>query len=429
MGVKCCSELPTRVIFPPSVKWQNYFEVTAQWPSPDTEELDQKFKQNGVQVFTDSKFPPSSKSIADKGTGSKALVPGPTTWYRARDIHDADWPVHLFDNMSAQDIVQGGLGDCWLLAALSVVAEYPAFLPNFVFQQQECNHEGRYAFNLFDYSKGNWTVVTIDDYIPCYPKSDFAESPVPRFSQPRGNEIWVLLLEKAFAKLCGGYCNLKAGYAGLAWMILTGCMDYNRWVLEKGTGKEGVERQWRRRPILMYHNTGQHLGFEYAEQSEKDPIYKKDKFLDYLRKAEKRNYLISAVGVFGGGIEKVHDNGLVEGHAYGVLQILDVPCLDGHTRTLVKLRNPWGDHHTFKGKFSDEDNESWSKLIKNSGKGIRIEEANGTFWMPASDFLDYYTHIEVLHFDMVNYTGEKLFTKGLSAEQTARRAKLTTEGK
>ena len=35
------------------------------------------------------------------------------------------------------------------------------------------------------------------------------------FSQAKGNEMWVLLLEKAFAKFCGGYSELKGGHAML----------------------------------------------------------------------------------------------------------------------------------------------------------------------------------------------------------------------
>lgn len=64
---------------------------------------------------------------------------------------------------------------------------------------------------------GEWQEVIVDDYFPCYPNGG------PIFSKCGLNEMWVLLLEKAYAKLHGGYKNLTGGapFEGLA--DLTGC--------------------------------------------------------------------------------------------------------------------------------------------------------------------------------------------------------------
>ena len=53
---------------------------------------------------------------------------------------------------------------------------------------------------------GLWQEVTVDDYFPCYCKGQ------PMFSTSYQNEIWVLLLEKALAKVHGSYYMLKGGY-------------------------------------------------------------------------------------------------------------------------------------------------------------------------------------------------------------------------
>ena len=50
------------------------------------------------------------------------------------------------------------------------------------------------------YIGGKPTFVVLDDYIPCN-----SSSLQPLFSKPIGNEIWVLLIEKAWAKLIGSY--------------------------------------------------------------------------------------------------------------------------------------------------------------------------------------------------------------------------------
>ena len=49
-----------------------------------------------------------------------------------------------------------------------------------------------------------WVVVVIDELIPCH-----AGTLKPRFAQANSNEMWALLMEKAFAKLYGGYNKLE----------------------------------------------------------------------------------------------------------------------------------------------------------------------------------------------------------------------------
>lgn len=59
--------------------------------------------------------------------------------------------------------------------------------------------------------------VVVDDYFPCFPKG------TPIFSRSHGNELWVLLLEKAYAKVHGSYKSIVGGIPHEAMMDLTGC--------------------------------------------------------------------------------------------------------------------------------------------------------------------------------------------------------------
>ena len=57
----------------------------------------------------------------------------------------------------------------------------------------------------------------VDDYIPVR-KGTLQ----PKFSNHHGNEMWVMLMEKAFAKMYGGYDRLEGGQMSWALSALTG---------------------------------------------------------------------------------------------------------------------------------------------------------------------------------------------------------------
>ena len=60
-------------------------------------------------------------------------------------------------------------------------------------------------------------MITIDDYFVCS-----SENAGPAFSRCHGNELWVLLLEKAYAKIFGNYMKIINGMSGKAINDLTG---------------------------------------------------------------------------------------------------------------------------------------------------------------------------------------------------------------
>ena len=128
--------------------------------------------------------------------------------------------IAIFKDIQPDDIIQGQLGDCWLLCAMSAMAERPALIER-IFDTKEYNEGGVYVIKFC--KNGEWQSVTIDDYFPCFPNGG------PMFSRGNGNELWVLLIEKAYAKVHGGYKAISGGlpYEGL--MDLTGCptISYN----------------------------------------------------------------------------------------------------------------------------------------------------------------------------------------------------------
>ena len=96
-------------------------------------------------MFTDNMFPPDRHSLdLEDEKLEKSIV-----WIRAHqlavesdeaDVKEDDSvelkvkappKMHLFDNgINPHDVAQGALGDCWLLAAMACMAEFPGAIEN-----------------------------------------------------------------------------------------------------------------------------------------------------------------------------------------------------------------------------------------------------------------------------------------------------------
>ena len=82
-----------------------------------------------------------------------------------------------------------------------------------ILETSEISSYGMYGAWLF--IDGIWQCVVIDDLFPTY-------NGKPIFSRNNENEIWVMLLEKAYAKVYESYQAIEFGVVGLALSALTG---------------------------------------------------------------------------------------------------------------------------------------------------------------------------------------------------------------
>jgi len=166
-------------------------------------------------------FPPEPKSICDPDAefpfNSPVVWKRPKEWLGGPDMIGAQGPVAqiFLSTVEPGDILPGQLNDAWFLSALAVMAEHPGLIKR-LFLSNFYSEEGIYKIKIC--KGGIWHTVTIDDYFPCSLEGG------PFFSRNMiGNELWVLLLEKAYAKLHGNYFTLRGGYASEAFTDLTGC--------------------------------------------------------------------------------------------------------------------------------------------------------------------------------------------------------------
>ena len=84
----------------------------------------------------------------------------------------------------------------------------------------------------------------VDEYIPCHPRAWWDYEGTPLFARPNGNEAWVLLLEKAFAKMLGSYTAMSGGNCCSAFRAFTG---YESYVWARSEGEMArLEGEWKK---------------------------------------------------------------------------------------------------------------------------------------------------------------------------------------
>ena len=172
--------------------------------------------------FVDVEFPPLHNAVHEDGDPApqKAL-----SWRRPAEFMNAGYDVFV-ESIEPDDIRQGSLGDCWFMCSLSAIAEFPQLVKNIFVNPARLSaadedewsgqKDDNGCYKLRFCKGGEWQCITVDDYFPCYPGKG------PIFSKSHGDELWVLLIEKAYAKLHGNYYALRGGWAYEGMMDLTG---------------------------------------------------------------------------------------------------------------------------------------------------------------------------------------------------------------
>lgn len=160
-------------------------------------------------------------------------------------------------------------------------------------------------------------------------------------------EIWVLLLEKSYAKCFLNYENIEAGYLDESLRDLSGmsCLTV---------------------PI-------EEIEFEK------------------VMTADQKNYIMCAsCSGEEEGNEELKQFGLISGHAYALLSAARVPDPDGNEVEILKLRNPWGNFE-WNGAWSDTSDLWTEESCKIVGRKLGESIDDGSFWISFQDFAQFYS--------------------------------------
>ncbi|KAK7579905.1 hypothetical protein V9T40_000534 [Parthenolecanium corni] len=300
--------------------------------------------QNG-DLFEDPEFPCVGSSLYYTQEPPRSFQ-----WLRPSQIISN--PEFIVEGASRFDIMQGELGDCWLLAAVANLTLNERLFSQVVPSDQsfQDKYAGIFHFRFWQY--GRWVDVVIDDRLPtCGGKLVFLHS-----SQP--NEFWSALLEKAFAKLHGSYEALKGGGTSEA------MEDFTGGVTEMFELKEAPENLWQ----IM------------------------------LKCYERQSLMAAAIEANPGVFEQETPEGLVKGHAYSITKIkyvdIATPTKKGKI-PLIRLRNPWGNETEWKGAWGDQSAE-WNFIPEEEKQRLGLTfDKDGEFWMSYQDFSKRFDRLEM----------------------------------
>ena len=314
------------------------------------------------ELYTDPKFPPNENSLMGKDSNGnpidneaytnaneKYINPTKIEFLRASEIFKNSRYVLISDKMDMSDIVPGELDDSYFLVSVQNLCKVPANI-NKIFKTKIMNPDGFYELILN--IDGKPQIVIVDDYLPVD-----KDTKQLIYAKSTKNEIWISLLEKAWAKVNGGYANIIGGTPMEALEFLTG---FNS------------------------------LSFDTENKDDEDLNEYKIEIVKHLQAADKNASIISCSTT---SKEKVDSVGLINGYTYNMLDFYHVEKSDGNKEYLFKLRNPWSKGE-WNGDWSDK-SSLWDDKTKSQVNFTDKED--GIFFMNDNDFFKYFTHVEICY--------------------------------
>ena len=396
-----------------------------KWSDPDFGEQDNNISKNRESLYGDGNIPSGSPKAEN------------IKWYPLSEI--SDYAQFFSDGVESNDVIQGGLGDCWFISALSVIATKDYLLrgefSDDILADKKIDEEENvmlstgiyppifhsfrkkdiFCFRFFKNFK--WRYVLVDSRLPCFRIYNNNQTPTLLYGQCRArNEFWVPLIEKAYAKLHGSYRSLVSGFIDDGLVDLTG-LTSNKMLIEpnKLKTKQKADELWN---ILLNNSK---LYFNEGKQKTSEGKIVSAKFF-----TRNKTMMGCSVDSKGNTVEMeviLHNRhtGVLAGHAYSILDVFEIPKPKGKKRKtsrLLRIRNPWG-RKEWNGKWSDDSVETrhnkerieqkLNEKYKETNEKINLSQEDGTFLMCFSDFRQIFNKLFICKNFPPNYLGIRLF--------------------
>ncbi|EFC48254.1 predicted protein [Naegleria gruberi] len=295
-------------------------------------EIETKLKQEGKRFIDEDFFPGDN-------------------WKRASDYFKNQASIFKGD-ISPKAPIQGGAGDCWLIQSMSGAATLPDKIKE-VFCKCEHIDPSLGLFVLsFHSTDGSKIFILLDDYF------QFTSTNFKCSRSSTVGELWVPLIEKAFAKLCGSFESLHpvVGNHGI---------NPAEVLLYLLSGKNGKNIQW-------YSAEGKTI----ISQGKFYPL------VESLLDSKKSVPVCTSNANTKEGY--VDEYGIVHYHGYSMLGYRKYPQ---HGINLLHIRNTWSKQE-WNGLWSDNCVQ-WAKYPDIASE-LRSVSEDGCFWISYDDFVNHF---------------------------------------
>lgn len=299
-----------------------------------------KNQEADTQPFNDTEFPPNERSLS--GQYGLPISKSKIVWKSAKDIWGDDVKI-ISDPISLEDIKLGKVKDAYFVSVMSSLAEFPNTVLQ-LFKNPSMDLDGNSPIEVCLKIEGKWQVVLLDDKFPFD-----EETNKPIFSDSPSKRIWGVILEKAWAKINGGYGNIEKGYPREVFQVFTPYTTI---------------------PISV-------------------PKENKDSLWDNIVFSDKNNAIMTCTIKEGTeGIEKV---GLIKNHSFSLVSAQEEEYNNEKIK-LLKLRNPFGEGE-WTGDYSDN-SDKWNDELKNKF-GFEGAKDDGIFFIEMNDFVKYFQVVTI----------------------------------
>jgi hypothetical protein len=329
---------------------------------------------------------------------------------------------------------------------MACLAEFPTDV-DVIYTSEDVEPSGKYRLKLYCTTDKKWVEVEVDDQLPIpnIPLNAMQRTKIePCYAKSVGDELWVVLLEKAFAKCFGSYKKLDGGNPWFAFQTMTGC---DTQTFSRGQVK-GKPKVWCEM-FPQYADEGGKYSLSKQNMRQSNAFKVKSgngvaakALFKQLEEADSKGWLVAA-GTPGKDTSREQGRdgtskgveGVVDGHAYSVIQVREVEGFQ-----LLCVRNPWGTLEPHTRDWCDND-RMWDihpKVKAALNPNFRVND--GLFWISWVHFIELFETVTVcmrgvsIDFDKEAAAAEKCshckcpLIKGVFGGKTYSGKVLTYEG-